>query len=207
MSLIDTPLVSASLQTLIDARLDAVDRALLGRTSRQERITVVGEVEARIHELLHERCGTAEPLRDDVLAVISRLDPPEAYLSEDVSPAETRAVAPQMRPAPASSSRLAWWCGVLGLASLAMILAALLAHRISLILMDQITVRFAVTGTALLGPIAVIANLAALRLASRRRLARFGWAIVGLVASLLASIIVGAVITWVPPNRFTSFVP
>ena len=81
MSVATTDL-SRSTQHLIDSRLDTIDRMLLGRVSRQERLEIVREVEAQIFEQLHER-GAEEPTREDVLAVLARLDPPEAYLPEE----------------------------------------------------------------------------------------------------------------------------
>ncbi|WP_165068441.1 hypothetical protein [Paludisphaera rhizosphaerae] len=83
MSIAETVMTANGARTLIDARLDAIDRALLGRVSRAERLDVVGEVESRIGELLHARCGSSEPSREDVLAVLAQLDPPEAYLGDD----------------------------------------------------------------------------------------------------------------------------
>ena len=81
MSVATTEL-SRSTQHLIDSRLDTIDRMLLGRVSRQERLEIVREVEAQIFEQLHER-GADEFSREDVLAVLGRLDPPEAYLPEE----------------------------------------------------------------------------------------------------------------------------
>ncbi len=131
MSTVDMLQVSSSLQTLVNARLDAIDRMLLGRVSRQERLDVVGEVEGRIHELLHERCGAGvEPSREDVLAVLARLDPPEAYLPEhdDAGRAnlEPRERSPALATASNSSraadrTRIAWYSGLLGVASLGMV--------------------------------------------------------------------------------------
>jgi hypothetical protein len=70
------------LQRLIDARLDTIDRMLLGRLPRADRLAVVREVEGQVYELLGERPGH-ELDREDVLAVLARLDPPEAYLPEE----------------------------------------------------------------------------------------------------------------------------
>src|SRR5262245_2628824 len=70
------------LQRLIDARLDTIDRMLLGRLPRADRLAVAREVEAQVHELLGERHGH-ELDREDVLAVLAQLDPPEAYLPEE----------------------------------------------------------------------------------------------------------------------------
>ena len=77
--------LSESLQCLIDSRLDTIERMLLGRVARAERLAIVREVESQIHELLSER-ETDELSREDVLSVLARLDPPEAYLPEEDSP-------------------------------------------------------------------------------------------------------------------------
>src|SRR3954470_8508165 len=82
MSTITSVRVPESLQALIDSRLDTIDRMLLGRLPRGERLEVVREVESQVFELLQERGGD-EPTREDVLAVLARLDPPEAYLPEE----------------------------------------------------------------------------------------------------------------------------
>lgn len=71
--------LSASLQSLVDERLDTIERVLLmGGVSRGERRGIAGEVEAHVFELLGRRTS-GEPTREDVLAVISQLDPPESY--------------------------------------------------------------------------------------------------------------------------------
>ena len=76
------PTVSTSAQALIDARLDTIEQSLFGRMPRSERLTIVREVESQIHELLAER-GVDDASREDVLAVLARLDPPEAYISDE----------------------------------------------------------------------------------------------------------------------------
>src|SRR3954453_8385437 len=58
-----------SLQALIDARLDTVDRMLLGRVPRADRLAIARDLEAQIFDLLQE-CGADELGRDDVLAVL-----------------------------------------------------------------------------------------------------------------------------------------
>jgi hypothetical protein len=71
------------LQRLIDERLDTIDRVLLmAGVARDERRTTVAEVESQIHEMLAQS-APAGPQRGDVLAVLARLDPPEAYVPED----------------------------------------------------------------------------------------------------------------------------
>ena len=77
-----SPLNSA-LQALIDNRLDAIDQNLLrAGISRHQRQSIVEEVQNQILEMLSRR-GEAEPTRQDVLAVLAQLDPPEAYVPED----------------------------------------------------------------------------------------------------------------------------
>ncbi len=91
--------LSDAVQALVDARLDTIDRMLLGRVSRADRLAIVREVEGQVHDLLAER-GSDEPGRDDVLAVLARLDPPEAYLPEEsdgAAPAVRIPSAPRVR--------------------------------------------------------------------------------------------------------------
>ena len=74
--------LSPSLQNLLDERLDAIERILLVvGVSRGERRGILSEVEAHVFELLGRRT-TGEPTRDDVLAVLAQLDPPESYAPE-----------------------------------------------------------------------------------------------------------------------------
>ena len=191
MSTIDMTVISGSLQTMVDARLDAIDRALLGRVSRQERLNVVGEVEGRIHELLHDRCGPGvEPSRDDVLAVLARLDPPEAYLL-DGDDDEPRAVRTASRaPAPAVAwaipdpGRFAWYSGILGLASLGAGLLMPLAYLIAVFLNSELLLLAAIFGGGLF---MVLGGLASIFLAILSRLSN-GWAIVGAVTGGLSCI-------------------
>ena len=77
--------MSPELDRLIDERLDAVDRILsLSRTARSERMQILSDLESQIRDRLAVK-NTEEPTRADLLAVLSELDPPEAYLDEGVS--------------------------------------------------------------------------------------------------------------------------
>jgi hypothetical protein len=126
-----------SLRSLIDARLDTIERMLLGRVSRPDRLAIVRDVEGQIHEMLASRLGdgTADPDRDTVLGVLADLDPPEAYLPEDgpggavgqgrlpvrLVPASALARSRRSGPVPAASDnkqKLALWSGILGIVSL-----------------------------------------------------------------------------------------
>lgn len=74
--------LSPVLQSLVDERLDSIERILLvAGVSRGERRGILSEVEAHVFELLARRT-TGEPTRDDVLAVLAQLDPPESYAPE-----------------------------------------------------------------------------------------------------------------------------
>src|SRR5580704_12844218 len=44
-------LPTGEIERLIDQRLDTIDRALLGLIPRQDRLSIVTQVEARLHEL------------------------------------------------------------------------------------------------------------------------------------------------------------
>src|SRR5262245_24289132 len=132
--MVATEQLSGTLQTLVDARLDTIDRMLMGQVPRQERLAIVREVEAQIFELLQERPG-GELERQDVLAVLARLDPPEAYLPEargaEPAPArrETRArAAPPVRPGDCKAPKVS---GILGLLSIALLFLSILGYFIA----------------------------------------------------------------------------
>ena len=52
MTLTASTQVPGTVQALIDCRLDTIDRMLLGRLPRSDRMEVVQEVESQIFELL-----------------------------------------------------------------------------------------------------------------------------------------------------------
>jgi hypothetical protein len=71
--------LAPSLQKLVDARLDNIDRALLSTdVGRYERRQIVSAVEDQIQELV-ARIDKEEPSREDILRILSSLDPPEAF--------------------------------------------------------------------------------------------------------------------------------
>ncbi|MCE9529432.1 MAG: hypothetical protein K8R36_25565 [Planctomycetales bacterium] len=75
--------LSNTLQAIIDNRLDAIDQNLLrAGLPRHQRRSIVEEVENQILEML-SRLEVTEYTRADVLAVLAKLDPPEAYVPED----------------------------------------------------------------------------------------------------------------------------
>src|SRR5262245_1546933 len=126
--------LSESLQTLVDSRLDTIDRMLLGRVPRQDRLAIVKDVEAQVFDLLQDR-DVEELSRDDVLAVLARLDPPEAYLSDEVGD-NLVPVRRELRPRVARRVRtrdpkVAKASGILGLLSIGLILSSPLYYLIA----------------------------------------------------------------------------
>ena len=82
MTVLTSPTMSEACQSLIDARLDTIDRMLIGQVPRSDRTAIIGEIESQIHELL-SGYDSDSITREDVLNVLRRLDPPEAYLTSN----------------------------------------------------------------------------------------------------------------------------
>ena len=192
MTTISSVQVPELLQALIDSRLDTIDRMLLGRLPRAERLEVVREVESQIFELLQERCSD-EPTREDVLAVLARLDPPEAYLPEelgigDAGPAACLRSATRGPPSPGSNRpaetlrRTALASGIVGIASIVLwvLIFPLILGIANLNIGDAIlVVWYLLTGITFIG------SVLAISLAVYSRL-QGNWAITGLVTGILA---------------------
>ncbi len=141
--MVATTQVTESLQTLIDSRLDTIDRMLLGRLPRSERLEVVREVEGQIHELLGER-GSDDLTREDVLAVLARLDPPEAYLPEGEGEYRSAAVprtpfsAPVVRPSSRPTFQAAKVGGIVGILSLCLVIFLPLGYGLAILMSTEI---------------------------------------------------------------------
>jgi hypothetical protein len=94
--------LNAELRILIDARLEAVDGILLrAQVGWSERRSIIGEVETQIYELLSRR--SALPGEEDVQAVLASLDPPEAYIPDELR--DQLADAPTAANRPQGQSR------------------------------------------------------------------------------------------------------
>jgi hypothetical protein len=83
MTMATTMELAKPLQALIDARLDTIDRMLMGQIPRADRLSILREVESQIEELLAER-DAATITRDDIIEVLRQLDPPEAFVPEEI---------------------------------------------------------------------------------------------------------------------------
>jgi hypothetical protein len=178
-----SPLTDA-LQALVDARLDTIDRMLVGRVNRQDRLAIVREVESQVFDLLQRHEGG--PIdRDDVLAILARLDPPEAYLPDEDSAAEPRpprvSSAPRAIPAPghAGSGRTSLAGGILGIVSLTLIVFCFLLEAI-----DGLVVMLFYGSIG----VSLIACVLAIIFAARVRL-RGSWAVTGLVTGILSLLV------------------
>jgi hypothetical protein len=179
-----TAQISESLQVLIDSRLDTIDRMLLGRLSRQDRLAIVREVESQIHELLQE-CDTDELTREDVLGVLARLDPPEAYLPEETA-GRPRSVAATVsarvsQRAPDLNAKAGRVSGLLGLGSLGLLLLLPVFWFISFALQSE--AMLVVLGGDLFLMISASIVSFALGIYARKS---GPWAVVGIVTSALA---------------------
>ncbi len=186
--------LSESLQALVDSRLDTIDRMLMGRVPRQDRLSIVREVEAQVFDLLQERDGETTT-REDVLAVLARLDPPEAYLPEemDVEPRSSRMTHPSSRAVPSlrtGDPRIAKLSGILGLLTTSVVLLSPLDYLIAVLLDSEIVLIVMGLGTILLTLIGATVSIV---LAIWSRMGST-WAVVGLVTSVLSLLLAVAAV-------------
>ena len=189
----DSPITEA-LQSLIDARLDTIDRMLVGRVTRQDRLAIVREVESQVHDLLAER-PAGEVDREAVLAVLARLDPPEAYLPDELGEVAGPSARPSGRrdPAPARPSpdpsdpraKMGRVAGILGLVSIGLALLAPWPCLAGFLADSEILILLT------LGPMLAtvsICGILAVGFAAYARV-RGSWAITGLVTGLISVLI------------------
>ena len=195
MSIAETVMTANGARTLIDARLDAIDRALLGRVSRAERLDVVGEVESRIGELLHARCGSSEPSREDVLAVLAQLDPPEAYLGDDEEAFERPRVGVGMRPGSlgvvreggAPGSGREWYGRVSGISGGVALLLGLMIPVIYFLALAMGSELILFGGWAMVGLMWLAASTTAVIMAAVSRMTG-AWSVVGLILGIVSGL-------------------
>jgi hypothetical protein len=187
--------LSTALQDLIDSRLDTIDRMLLGRVGRGERLAIVREVESQIGELLEER-DTDELSREDVLAVLGRLDPPEAYLADGLESereAEVRTPVRQPRRAARKGDQgVARASGFLGLGGLFALMLLILSYCFGMALQSEL-VFFVGGGVSI--PCTFVCCVLSITLGIYARKSGV-WALVGMVTgsvTLLFSLLVGVV--------------
>jgi hypothetical protein len=175
------------LQRLIDARLDTIDRMLLGRLPRADRLAVAREVEGQVYELLGERPGH-ELDREDVLTVLAQLDPPEAYLPEEGGYEATAVLLPPRAVGRAQTgareSMPAKVVGILGLVLLGLVLLWPLTFLLALMSDGGEIAEVLLLGESFLMVMAGV-PVFVLSIVWRRD---GGWAVVGMVAGTVGVI-------------------
>ncbi len=176
-----------ALETLIDSRLDTIDRMLVGRVPRQDRLAIVREVESQIYDLLQEG-EHGERSRESVLAVLARLDPPEAYLPDEstLEPASAGlSVSARTRVAPQPEERnlhTGRASGIFGLIAIVLLALSPIPYLLGTVFESEIVILFG-WGAEILAVLAVGILGIVLGIYARFKGA---WAIVGVVASALS---------------------
>ncbi len=182
-----------SLQLLIETRLDILDRILVGRVSRGDRMSILGEVESQIEELVSQK-DAATLSRADLLEILGRIDPPEAYIPDDLDERESRMtrrryvamplvrVRAAVTPA-APPSRTGLIGGILGLTTLGMMFLIGLISLGTAMLFESEAVFF--IGLFLASVIGITGGVAALILGIMGR-HQGALAIIGIVSGTLS---------------------
>ena len=157
-----TAQISESLQTLIDSRLDTIDRMLVGRLSRQDRLSIVTEVESQINELLHAS-DADELTREDVLAVLARLDPPEAYIPDEIDGqrgSSHKTIPTRAHQSVPTAYNVGRASGILGVSALTLVLLFPVEYFIGAAIKSEAVVEILLISTFLLMFIGAILGLA-----------------------------------------------
>ncbi len=182
--------LEATAQALVDARLDTIDRMLVGRVPRADRLAIVREVEAQIFELLPaDEPGPID--RAAILAVLRRLDPPEAYLpdaSEAIATPGLRTSRPVLTTAASRSGQhqTALWSGILGIGSIVgSIFLPILSWGMAM-LFNSVPVLMAasILSAVMIFAMAIVAIVLGVR--SRRT---NGWGMAGLVTGIVGCVL------------------
>lgn len=184
-------------KALIDSRLDTIDRMLLGRVPRADRLAIVKDVEAQIHEHLQES-DLDEIDRESALAVLARLDPPEAYLPEEgeLEPVESRITVAPRSPRhgrPRKEPMIGKAGGIVGIVALVSVLLCPVAYLLAIFL-ENLVVMLIGSGLAFL--LSFIGGIVGLVLAACAR-PLGSWSVTGMVTggiALLGSLCVGGFI-------------
>lgn len=184
-------------RALIDTRLDTIDRMLLGRVPRADRLAIVKDVEAQIHEHLQES-ESDEIDRESVLAVLARLDPPEAYLPEEgeLEPVETRIMVAPRSPRYGRSAKeptIGKASGIVGIVALVSLLLIPLAYLLGILLQSELLMIF---GWGLGFFLSLVGGIVGLVLGACAR-PRGAWSVTGMVTgglAILASLVAGVLV-------------
>jgi hypothetical protein len=186
MMTMSPPSLAAEEQALIDARLETIERMLMGRVPRSDRISIVSEVESQIFELLGDR--DPQSIRsEDVIEILRRLDPPEAYLATEIDPSlESRPSATAQRALPAkprpTKNREGRIGGIIGMGSFGLVLMLPLVYLAAIFFSSE---AFLVVGLGVLTLLGIVAGILGLAISIKAR--REGLLpIFGIVTSVLS---------------------
>jgi thiol-disulfide isomerase/thioredoxin len=186
MTTADTKPTQAGEQ-LIEQRLDALDRALLGILPRSERLAIVTQVETRVRELTDE--NTALESSAETAA--------ESHVLADAVSRRTSGVGPKRR------SRLALSSGILGITALAMLFAMPITYLFVMTIGEELgemvsisLLSIHVLAVAVGGLVALIMGISGLVSLARRKgqMVGHGWAITGLCTAPLPTLIGGLMV-------------
>jgi hypothetical protein len=137
--------LSPMLQSLVEERLDAIERILLAAgVSRGERRGIISEVESHVFELLARRT-TGEPTREDVLAVLAQLDPPESYAPEGFDRRKLNETFAPPKPREPELSLLAAGSAVAGVFLLLVVIMSVLGGADGALMMLEATALLAIS--------------------------------------------------------------
>jgi hypothetical protein len=190
---------------LIDQRLDAIDRTLLGLIPRQDRLSIVTQVETRLRELAEANRANAiephEPIHSEHATLPdARFDSAAQGPSLSLHPRRS-ANGTRVRPARRKRSRLALSSGVLGIVALALLFALPISYLVVSYVGVLDLATTAILGThvaavALGGTLAVVLSIAGLvsLQRSQRKMAGHGWAITGLSTGPLPMFVGGLIV-------------
>lgn len=203
-------------QRLIDLRLDAIDRALLGLLPRSERQEMVAQIETRLRELGPAiAAGEAERAADIEHSSLDAGLPAGSSADAELASAVKRSrLAGRMNLSRRRSrSRLALASGVSGIVALSLLVLFPITYVLCGVLEPSASILIPVLGThvtglALGGLLAVVLGVAALIVLNRRdaRLIGHGWAITGLCTGPLPMLI-GGLIVLVASSQFMTAAP
>jgi hypothetical protein len=186
MSTADTK-SSSSGEHVIEQRLDALDRALLGLLPRSERLAMVAQVESRVRELT-----SSDPAAHSVAETAVEPDVVAGAVSRRASSA-----------GPKRRSRLALSSGILGITALAMLFAMPITYLFVVTIGEDLgeLVAYSLLGIHVLavavgGLVALIMGIAGLVSLARRKgqMVGHGWAITGLCTAPLPMVFGGLMV-------------
>lgn len=201
------PVPSAASLQLIDQRLDAIDRALLGLLPRGERIAMVGQLETRLRELAaaSPASETSSQAATEMLSLVESADLDSALASGDTPnfPRPRASAGRTHRATDRKLSRLALAAGVLGIVALVLLFMTPIVYYVVAIASEMtdemvgISLLSAHTLVVAVGGVAAVSlGIAALVRINRRsrNLAGYGWAITGLCTGPMPMLAGGIVV-------------